>query len=375
MEEAKKEEEETKEEPKEEVKEEETEEAKEETKEEAEESEEEPEPVAELTAEDKEQVYRTKTVPDLTQLALSKSYAQFTIPEKSEGFQEVKFVWDKEAECKNSLKSWVKEQKMTCRLDELKPGDWFKSKSLEWTKTIKEWQTKAKTAAVEAAKAKKDKLLAKAKEKKEGEDAEEEEEEETAVDVSAVADVTDADGKGEGMLLFKDFTHEDWAMMQVRSDLYLLIKAFLKDTEDDERTGIPEAHIDFYYKKYFKRELAAKNFGLKEQKEVFALAKDCVKLTDAGLYEVSLDEETETLDVFVKFAEELRRERQRRIDAGDETARVKFLSSCMVATVAPVAQPRPVAGAPGGAAGAGAWGKGGKGGAWPMGARPSGIIR
>merc|ERR1712061_55007 len=43
-----------------------------------------------------------------------------------------------------------------------------------------------------------------------------------------------------------------------------------------------------------------------------------------GVLESTLSEEPETFDVFVKLTEENRRERQRRIDAGDETAKIKF---------------------------------------------------
>jgi len=57
---------------------------------------------------------------------------------------------------------------------------------------------------------------------------------------------------------------------------------------------------------------------------VLALIKDMIDIDEgSGMVEVKLPEEN-TFDHFVKLAEEHRRERQRRLDAGDETAELKF---------------------------------------------------
>merc|ERR1711874_184360 len=45
-----------------------------------------------------------------------------------------------------------------------------------------------------------------------------------------------------------------------------------------------------------------------------------------SLLTLQLSDDVESLDIFIKLTEESRRERQRRIDAGDETARLKFVA-------------------------------------------------
>jgi len=340
MEEAK--EEPAKDEPKEEAKEEPKEEAKEEAKEE--EEDEEPEewekepPVVELTEEEKSTKFQPKGTTDLTPAMLSAAYAKFSIPEKAEGFSDIKFEWDNEAASKSYLQKWVAEQKITCRIDSLQPGKWFKETSAAWTKVLREWQAKQKAY----------KPTVQKKEKKEGEEGEDEEmEEEDEVDVNTVEDVCDV---GEGKPLFKDFGFEDWTLVQLRYELYLTVKGFLKDVEDDDRTGIPENHFDFYYGRYFSKKLVPKFFGVESLEDLFKLTKDVVAFKDGEhkLLELKLAEEPDSLAVFIKLVEEQRRERQRRIDAGDETAKIKFLANCMMARVsaAPAAGVTPVASSP-----------------------------
>merc|ERR1712003_11865 len=53
------------------------------------------------------------------------------------------------------------------------------------------------------------------------------------------------------------------------------------------------------------------------------LIKDAVKINSKNMLEAELGE-AEALEKFVKQTEEHRRERQRRMDAGDETAQLKF---------------------------------------------------
>merc|ERR1711953_546735 len=120
--------------------------------------------------------------------------------------------------------------------------------------------------------------------------------------------------------------------MQLRFELYLLLKAFLKDVDDPERSGMPENHLEFYYGKYFNRQIVPKSFGLESLQEVLKLGKDIIGSNgaDVPILELKLTDETETLDIFCKLTEDGRRERQRRIDAGDETAKLKFQPACML---------------------------------------------
>merc|ERR1712113_416009 len=87
----------------EETKDEKKEEIKEETKEEDDEMDEEP-PEVVLTEEEQKLWFMPPNLPDLTPHVLSNSFAQFTIPEKSDGFDDVKFEWQKGPESKSYLR-------------------------------------------------------------------------------------------------------------------------------------------------------------------------------------------------------------------------------------------------------------------------------
>merc|ERR1712217_429095 len=68
-----------------------------------------------------------------------------------------------------------------------------------------------------------------------------------------------------------------------------------------------------------------KHFNVASTKELCDLVKDTVTIDeDKKVLMSTLSEETEGFDILVKLTEENRRERQRRIDAGDETAKIKF---------------------------------------------------
>lgn len=68
------------------------------------------------------------------------------------------------------------------------------------------------------------------------------------------------------------------------------------------------------------------------------MIKDTVSTKD-GLVVSTLSDDLESLEIFLKLTEEHRRERQRRIDAGDETARLKFQPPPESKPVAPKPKP------------------------------------
>jgi len=202
------------------------------------------------------------------------------------------------------LKDWVMKKKLTTRIDDIKPGQLFKTKKEEFAKLTKEW--KEKLAAWSAGGAKK-----KAKKNEDGED----------VDIFSVTDVNDT---GSGVPLCENFTFEDWELMNLRFEYCWLVLSFKVDCKDDDRTGIPKDHLAFYYQKYFGKPMNLKSYGVKDNEELFALIKDSVA-TKEGIIVSQLSDDLDNLDIFLKLSEEARRERQRRIDAGDETARLHFV--------------------------------------------------
>merc|ERR1740121_3143546 len=215
-----------------------------------EEEEKEEEIVVELTEEEKKVTFRKKDAADLGQKVLATSYAKFTLPEADEGFDDIQYVWQPEAECKEYMKKWVLERKLTQRVEELQPSDWFKGKWTEWQKLVGTWKRKhgewkdpkKKAEALAKKKAEAEKKKKEAEKKKDGEGGEEkepepEEEKEPMdinaedLDVFAVDDVTDI---GNGEPLFANFVYEDWTLLSLRFELHLLAHAFKHDLADPE---------------------------------------------------------------------------------------------------------------------------------------------
>merc|ERR1711920_60049 len=105
---------------------------------------------------------------------------------------------------------------------------------------------------------------------------------------------------GGGMPLFKDFTQDDWVLMGLRYELHLLSHAFRKDVNDDERAGINLDHFQFYYSKYFKKGINARDFGVASLAELIELVGDTVCISeDKAVLESLLSDEWESDQVFV----------------------------------------------------------------------------
>jgi len=334
---------------------------KDEEKEEEKEEEEEPDepmPEVELTEEEKKQWFPPPPTSDLTAQVLNQSFGKFTIPEKSEGFDDVRFEWQQKDGAVEYLRTWVLDRKKTAKIEDLEPSQWFKEKHAAFEKAYKEWQDKQKPF--------KNKKAEDEKKKKKEEDAEDEDGDGDKapedIDIFALEDINDL---GEGVPLYKDFGFEDWALVTLRWELYLLSHAFMKDVDDEERVGIHESNLAFYYNKYYKKTLNSKHYGKDTNTALLDLIKDTVTIdSEKSVLSSQLNDDVDQLDIFVKLTEECRRERQRRVDAGDETARLKF-NELNLKQNTPKAAPK--------AAGATAWKPGAPG--WKPGAgvRPAGT--
>lgn len=348
----------------EEEKEEEAEEEEEEEVVEEEEMEEEP-PQAELTEEEQNLSFRKQAVPDLTSFVLNMTFTKFTIPEKSEGFDEVRFEWNKGPAAATYLKKWIIDRKLTTRVEDLVPSAWFNMKWIAWQKAVTTWTKKQeeykaklirkanekrakaakkaqaeKVAALKEAteKAKKEKAAKEGKpieeeeEKKEEEKAaemevEEEEEEEPEVDFDGVDifGLEEVDDINQSSVpLYRDFTAEDWTLLSLSFELHLLAHAFKRDCNDPDRLGVHLDHLAFYYNKYYKKNLVTQHYGVQTNQELVDLAKDCVITNKDKVLESLLDEEMEYPQVFIKIVEEARRYRALLVDMGQEHAKLKI---------------------------------------------------
>jgi len=259
---------------------------------------------AELSEEELQRSFRTRPQYDLSQSALNKNFANFSLPEASEGFSKVVFDWQPAAKATEYLQAWVSELKKKTKIEDLEPGQWFTEKQTQWSKTLEQYQGK-QTVSKAALK---------------GKPATE-----SKADITAVENVCDVGG---GTPLFIGWAFEDWALTMLRYEFFLLLQGFAKDVDDAERVGIPEGLVNFYYNKYYRKQLNPKFFGVSSVSALLDLIQDTAVVNEEKVLTTPLAEDT-AFDQFVKVTEEQRRQRQRRVDAGDETARVKFERTAM----------------------------------------------
>jgi len=284
----------------------------------------------ELTEEEKGRTHRKTAVPDMLDNVLTKNFANFTLPSKEEGFDEIRYQWSAQEAADKVVKDWIFAKKLIQRADDIKPGEWFKEQSAAFTKLLQEWR---KRANVWKDPGQKKRFLEKRAEdkKKAAKEAEEKGEEPPKedpkdldvedIDVFAVEDVMDL---GTGEPLFGNFKFEDWVLLTARYELHLLMHSFKKDLNDPDRTKIPEKDLGFYYNRYFKKSWSLKNFNVEKLSDLADLVKEVLKFPEGASCLECVSEEDTPPATFLKMAEEHRRERQRRVDAGDETADLKF---------------------------------------------------
>lgn len=292
-------------------------------------------PVATLTEEDKKNWFRKPVVPDLTPWTLSSSFVKFSLPTKEEGFDEQQHEWYGKSKSVEYVRTWVLDRKLTTRIEDIQPSDWFKLKWATWQNELKKWHTALNDWKDPM------KQLALTAEAAQGEEKPEQKAAEPAtnamdvddveVDIFAIQDVLDI-GKGEP--LFSKFEFEDWALMSLRFELHLLVHAFRHDVDDPERLGIIPENLSFYYSRYFRKALNTTYYGVDSFQQLIDLIKDTVSLDSKSNVLVShLSSELDRCDLFVKLTEECRRERILMIDNGDPSLKLKFSKPTVQAAV------------------------------------------
>merc|ERR1711957_638696 len=134
------------------------------------------------------------------------------------------------------------------------------------------------------------------------------------------ADCADVNDCGDGIPVYAKFQHEDWVLLNWKYELHLLAHGFKHDVEDPERPGLPEDHIAHYYKLYLGQQYNSQALGQKNLEGVVELLEGVVKLSGDSqkILEPVLGEDLE-LSRLVIMTEEERRNRVRRIEAGDES--------------------------------------------------------
>ena len=79
---------------------------------------------------------------DIPEKDLAKVFSDFSLPSVDEGFQEIQFIWQGEEDCSKHLKKWIAERKLTQRVEDLKPNDWFKKQAELWQQSMLKWKRK-----------------------------------------------------------------------------------------------------------------------------------------------------------------------------------------------------------------------------------------
>jgi len=249
--------------------------------------------------------------PEVAGLELADHYRKFSLPVEDEGFDEVRFEWQDRVAAEKYVRTWVLERKATMLVKDLKPGEWFKAKMDLWRTERKqlrdghqEYDRKKKAGTVSS-------------------------EVELNLDVGSIVDIHDADGHGTP--LYACFKYEDWVLLAWRYELHLLAHAFVEDVADEDITGVPETHMQHYYEVYFKAK-----FEPKEKLGITGGIAAAVQLLREPLELQpgpqpsgprvlrSAMPRDAPLEAFVKGVEVYRRDRKRRLEAGDESAQLTF---------------------------------------------------
>eukprot|EP00929_Paragymnodinium_shiwhaense_P022313 TRINITY_DN14289_c0_g1_i1.p1 TRINITY_DN14289_c0_g1~~TRINITY_DN14289_c0_g1_i1.p1 ORF type:complete len:762 (-),score=184.90 TRINITY_DN14289_c0_g1_i1:97-2382(-) len=256
-----------------------------------------------------------KTDADMSEEQVLKHYSRFSLPTKGEDGMNVDFVWDTEEAGQELLRKFVLKRKATSVVPDLKPGPWFLAKWQEYQKMRQALQTKHK-AFKEKEKA--------AAEQHTNADADEEEEGPPPPPLKAGMDIHNADGQGTP--IYGQYTYTDWCVLDLNLRLHLMATAFAKDVNDSDRPGIPQDHVSHYWGVYYDRPLQPTRYGPKAS-SVPALVKmlkgPCKLGTVEGqlslILQSTLPADTELAE-FVIEVEKFRRDRARRVEAGDESA-------------------------------------------------------
>jgi len=249
----------------------------------------------------KARLQATQAVPDLSPSVLASLYAGFSLPGEDEGFDEIRYVWQDAAESAAYFRSWILGCKKTHVAENLEPSSWFKEKWSQWQKALAGWKKKQGDF----------KAFPGADQIKMDIDA----------DVNTYKSIMDI---GDKMPLFADFEYEDWVLLGLRYELSLLVHAFKRDLDDPDRPSFREAHLPYYYEKYIGKALSLKAYNVESIGALLDLVPDAARLDkETQFLEVLLADDT-PLEKFVRLTEAQRRERMRCIEAGDETAGLKF---------------------------------------------------
>lgn len=280
------------------------------------------EEVVELTEEEKRQIYRKCETPEMTESAIAKIFAKFTLPKNEEGFDDICYAWQPASETQSHLKTWIYDNKMKLRVDDLKPGESFDSALAAWKKQLSGWRQ----LHVDWNDPQRKKVLLKKRDEERLKLSEEERAKDLEIDIEDVEplEVEDVNDVGTGEPLFANFVFEDWVLLSARFELHLLLHSFRQDLNDPDRPSFTEQNLAFYFNIYHKKAFSLKSFAADKLQDLLKLIGDTICVDEQTRFLKPVLPEETPLARFVQETEEARRARTRRSEAGDETAEITF---------------------------------------------------
>jgi len=304
------------------------------------------EEACELTEQEKQLLFKKPTIEDLSRKDMANSFSSFSIPTEDEGFDEIRFVWQGEEDCAEYLKKWISEKKLTQRVEELKPGAWFKEQRETWQRSVSSWKRKLEELK-DPKKRPAERRQGNDEKRQRGEDdkvkpvgrqektetvdlVDDEQENKngniipTCVEEADPWKIKDLADIGNGEPLFAKFSWEDWMLLDLRFELHVLVHAYQHDMNDPDRVSFHENHTEHYYDLYFKKQLSLKNYGVSSVLELFDMVKDTVEVMPKNsVLDPQLSNDT-PFENFVKLTEDHRRARLAKLDVGDDSAALRF---------------------------------------------------
>ena len=127
---------------------------------------------------------------------------------------------------------------------------------------------------------------------------------------------------------FCSFAYEDWALLNIRLELHLLMVAFRQGSDNTAESCIPIKLLPTLYKKGFNKQFILANYGVSEFSDFVDIINDTV-IIRGGKLQPKLGPDSEP-GLFVQLTETHRRVRTRRFDAGDESVLLKLRAGLVV---------------------------------------------
>jgi hypothetical protein len=126
---------------------------------------------------------------------------------------------------------------------------------------------------------------------------------------------------------FSCFTYEDWALLNIRIELYLLLLALQRGADDPGNTFISTQHLPIYNNKFFLKRFTID--GFKEFGQLEEIINNTVVIKGENVFIQPELDHCSDFGLFVQHTETHLRARRRRVDNGDESGILNFAAGLL----------------------------------------------